>query len=61
MNYQCANNIRDNPATVAGQRSSSAALLEVRYKFDGSMFDVDSLTRTGKWAQVRRGETRCMP
>lgn len=46
--YQTVENLKLNRATVAGIKSSPNAAFFGRIKFDDSVFDVNSLARTGK-------------
>ncbi len=48
MNFQCAESVKYNRATVAGQRSSPNAALDLRCPFDDELFDMNTLSRLGK-------------
>jgi len=48
MNFQCAENIKANRATVAGQKSNPNAALDLRVPFQSNFFAMESLSRFGK-------------
>jgi hypothetical protein len=48
MAFQCAENIKNNQATVAGIKSNAKAGFDSRVEFPERFFDVDSLGRAGK-------------
>jgi Protein of unknown function (DUF1329) len=48
MNFQCAENIKMNRATVAGQKWNPKAALDLRVPYKASFFDMNSLSRFGK-------------
>jgi hypothetical protein len=48
MNFQCAENIKMNRATVAGQKWNPKAALDLRVPYQPVFFDMNSLSRFGK-------------
>jgi hypothetical protein len=48
MNYQTAENIKANRATVAGQKWTPTSALDLRVPFDPVFFDMNSLSRFGR-------------
>ena len=48
MNFQCAENIKAQRATVAGQKWNPNAALDLRVPYQPSFFDMNSLARFGK-------------
>jgi len=48
MNFQCAESIKANRATVAGQKWNPNAALDLRVPFEANLFDMNSLSRFGK-------------
>jgi len=48
MNFQCAEAIKQNRATVAGQKWNPNAALDLRVPFEPAFFDMNALSRFGK-------------
>jgi hypothetical protein len=48
MAFQCAENLKQNQATVAGIKQSPKSGFDSHIKFDSNYFDMNTLNRYGK-------------